>query len=471
MTTGINVEGFVIDSAFVDQSKAINGILVDDSVNVASLTQKALKYFNVPEVFADTRLPNTRDVNWVATTNPKIVVDQTSFGDFITTVNALGTPITQGLFKIVDKLIFKYNSAVSHATLETFLTTDVATSGIYIPGTFQVATRILTDTVYLSPGITSSVQVPVFVRFSIVVPSGSTTKQYDLTLFVAADEFITGYSESTIVAVVPPLSYNTIYSASLVAAVDNVFATGVMSANLSYNTSHVVLGNTTVSGMVEYNVILTDASTNTVAIPFNILYKGRSPSGIEIRTAVRNAVLASGIGDQTGWKSRIPGLFVLGRFYIIPLWDKTYTKPDQVLFPNITKFSDMNSKTNEILQSLAYGDVSSYIDVFSAYYNKMLLTAVPDMSGALSVYHLSQIIPDYQDFSPTEDNYSYMNTVTKNFSSAVNTILALETNNQTSTSYYTTTENLLTFYSFTVGEYEMCVITKLCYDTIMESVV
>lgn len=470
MTTGILVEGFVIDQAFVDQTKAINSILVDDSVNIGSLTQKALSYFNDPSVFSDTRVASTRSVNWVASTQPKIVVDKTTFTDFTTTINALGSPITVGLFKIIDKLVFKYNSSVSHPTLETYLTTDTDTSPIYVAGSFEIATRVLTDTVYLSPGITNSVQVPAFVRFSITVPSGSTTKQYDLTLFAASDEFITGYSASAIAAIVPPLPYSTIYSSSLVSTTDNVFSTGSLSANLSFNTSNTVLGTTPVSGIVPYTVVLTDTASNTVQIPFNILYKGRKPTGLEIRTAIRNAVLASGIGNEDGWKARIPGLFILGRFYLIPFWDKTYTKPNQVLFPNICDITALISVPNTILQSLGHGDVSSYTDIFPVYFNKMTIAAVPDLSGTLDISHLKELIPDYQDYSSVDDNYVYMNSNTKNFSLNINNILSIDTNSTPTTQYYITDENILSFYTFNLDQYEMCVITKLCYDTIMESV-
>lgn len=470
MTTSTPVEGFVIDQAFVDQTKAINGILLDNSVNIGSLTQKALSYFNTPDIFPDTRTASTRVVNWVASTQPKVVIDSTSFSDFVTTINALSSPITVGLFKLIDRLAFKYNSATAHSVIETYLTTDTDVSPIYVAGSFEIATRVLTDTVYLSPGITNSVSVPAFIRFSITVPSGSTTKQYDLTLFLASDEFITGYSESTIAAIVPPLPYSTIYSSSLVSTTDNVFSTGSLSANLSYNTSKVILGTTPVSGMVEYSVILTDLASNTVPIPFNILYKGREPTGLEIRTAIKNAVLNSGIGDEAGWRARIPGLFVLGRFYIIPFWDKTYTKPNQILYPSIHDIATLISVPNTILQSLGHGDVSSYTDIFTAYFQKMTLAAVPDLSGTLTISHLNTLIPDYQDYSSVEDNYVYMNTTTKNFSQNVNNILSLIVNNGTSSQYHITNENVLSFYSFTLGEYEMCVITKLCYDTIMESV-
>ena len=43
----------------------------------------------------------------------------------------------------------------------------------------------------------------------------------------------------------------------------------------------------------------------------------------------------------------------------------------------------------------------------------------------------------------------------------------VESGAATSTLYTPITENLLTFYSLTIQTYEICVITKLCYETIL----
>lgn len=468
--TATIVEGFIVDQAFVDQSKSINGILIDDSASVATLTPKALSYFNTPSVFSDTRNPSSRTVNWAAVTSPKLVVDETSFGDFVSTINNLGTPVTTGVFKIIDKLGFNYTPSTPLSAIETFLTTDPDTVDLYVENSFQIASALSSDTVYLPGNTHSTITTPTFIKFSIVVLSGSAIRQYDLTLFLSVSAWLTGYNESTIVTVVPPLPYDEIYNSSLTLTTDNIFATATMTANLSYSTTQALLGSISVSGYLSYNVVVVDSGLHQRTIPFNILYKGRFPTQLEIRTAIRNELLNSGIGNEAGWKLRIPGIFILGRFYVIPFWGETYTKPDQILYPNILSYTKYSDVTNAILESLGWGNVDDKIDILPVYYNKMTTTAVPDLSGSLPITHLSALIPDYQSYSPSDDNFSYMNGNTELFSNNVNTILSIDNTGVSNPSYHIYTENLLSFYVFIVGEYEICVITKLCYETIMESV-
>lgn len=469
MAQNMIVEGFITDLAFVDQSKAINGVLSSATGQVAALSPKALSYFAKPGQYRDSRATNTRVVNWPATTSPQLVVDETAFSVFVGVVNALPAPVNAGFFKIIDRLLFDYDSTTPHATIETFLTTDPQTSVIYVADSLAIATTVLPGQVYAADGTHTSVSVPSFVSFSISILSGQTLETYELTLYASTDAFLTGYNVSSIVSVVPPLPYDKLFSASLINTNDNIFTTATLTAALAYNTTQTILGTTQVSGITEYSAVLVDINNNTATVPFNILYKGRAPTLLDIRSAIKDTLLASGVGTEIGWEARIPGIFVSGRFYIIPFWDQTFQKPNQLLWPRVLGYSDLGISGNKIMASLGHGDVTSYSDLLPVYFNRMTTMAVPDLSGDVDIQHLSTVIPDYQDFPPDEAGFGYMSSQTQQFSSTLNLILAVDFGATNSTIYAPITENLLSFYSFTVGKYEVCVITQLCYNTIMES--
>ena len=471
MTTGsqsITIEGFVTDNAFINQSHLINNILTDDGVKVGALTTKALSYFSKPSIFADSRLPTDRHVNWVAQSSPKMIIDQDSFGTFVTTVNNLPTSTPVGFFKLIDKLLFNYNSTVTHAALEAALIADTDIASIYVPGSFSLSSIILSDTIYPTSTTSASISVPASVTFSVELASGSTTSVFVLKLFTSVDAWLAEYNISNIVKVIPSLPYTSIYNSSLINTTDNIFSTATLTATLSFTTTQVLIGNISVSGIVEYRAILTDG-VNSAAIPFNILFKGRPPTLFEIRSAIKAEILGSGVGNAAGWKARIPGVFVDGRFYIIPFWDKTYTKPDQIVFPNIGQYLSYGAKTNQIVSSLGYGDISQNMDLFSVYYNHMTASVIPDLSGTVAIHHLTELIPDYQSYSTNDEQFAYMLPLSQLFSSTLNTILTVDSGAMTSSVYVPNTEGSLSFYSFTLGSYEICVITKLCYNTILGS--
>jgi hypothetical protein len=125
--------------------------------------------------------------------------------------------------------------------------------------------------------------------------------------------------------------------------------------------------------------------------------------------------------------------------------------------------------TNKILGSLGYGDNSPFIDVFQIYYNRMQATAIPDRSGSVGISQLRTLIPDYQDYSPNDEQYAYMAELSQSFARELNLILAVDSKAATSDIYTVNVEGVLSFYSFTMGSYEVCVITKQCYETVLES--
>lgn len=471
MATGDNtvtIEGFVTDAAFIDQTKAINDILVGGAGRVASLTPTVLSYFTTPAAFNDRRTISSRVINWTAATSPQMVIDEHVFQTFVNTVNAQvgGAPV--GFFKLIDKLFFNYNASVSHTTLETALLADTDIAAIYVPGSFSLSSVVKASTVHLTGTTTQAVSVPAYVNFSITLPSGSSTVTFVMRLYTSVDDWLSGYNSSTIVEVIPPLTYDKLLSSSLVATNANIFTTASSTATLSYTNAQPALAASPVTGMVEYQVALTDG-TNSVAVPFNILYKGRPPTTFEIRNAIKNEFLTSGFGNTTTWHNRAPGVFVSGRFYVVPMWDATYTKPDQTIFPNIALYTSYATKANQILASLGYGDVSSYMDLLIAYYNHMSCVAIPDLSGNVDVVNLVSLIPDYQNYSSTDTQFGYMAPLTQSFVHDLNVILSVEDGATTTNAYTLQSEGALGFYTFTVGNYEICVITKASFNTILES--
>jgi hypothetical protein len=466
--TNATIEGFVTDLAFTDQTKNVSDLFPGGTANVAELSSNALSYFGAPAAVVDKRPASERLVNWAAQTSSRIVVDEEVFSSFMGTMATLPVATISKLFAITDKLLFNYLPSESHATVETFLTTNAATKDIYVPGTFSVSSRIVSDSVYVDGAPVKSVSVPSYAAFDITVPSGATTKTYQLKLYAGIEAFLTSYSQSIIAEVIPPLPYDKLFGESLRTATDNIFTTASLTAQLSYNNIQARLKNTSVSGMFEFRAVLADTN-NTLGVPFNILYKGRVPTLFEIRTAIKQRLLDSGVSDEAGWKKRIPGVFVSGRFYVVPLWDKTFSKPDQQIFPNVLRFDDVAKTADKILSTVGYADITEFMDVITAYYNRMSAAVVPDLSGVVDIKRLSEIIPDYQSYSVSDAEFAYMQDNTKAFVRELNQVLAIATEGSTSSVYGPNTEGLLSFYSFTAGTYEVCVITRSSYETILES--
>lgn len=463
------IEAFLVDPGFSNQTHAINDILTPAPNKVATLTSKSLAYFTTPSVYQDVRLPAGRAVNWSAESIPQLVIDDSVFGSFVSVINAQSSPVADSFFALLDMLFFNYTPGRTHSQIETDLLSNAAIAEIYVPGSFSLASQTLNGTVYRSNGGTNTVAVPTRATFQVTLPSGSTSITYTLTVFTSVDAFLLGYTVSSIVAVIPPLTYETIYTASLVTTNTNVFSTAATTATLNYNTTKALLGTVAVSGISEYSAILTDTLGNSVPVPFNILYKGRAPILTEIREAIRAALLASGIGDEAGWHAKFPGVFIVGRFYLIPLWDQSYAKPDEIVFPSLVHVPTARLVAQQVLDALGISTIGDHLDLLPVYYNTMTTIGVPDGAGIIAGNQLSSLIPDYQSYPTETENFFYMSATTQSFAKQLNAIIALDNTNGTSPIYTPLTENLLTFYSFVINSYELCVITKACYTDLRES--
>lgn len=465
----ITIEGFVADLAFIDRSKQVSDFYTADVGQVATLTSKVLSYFNTPVFFTDKRAPTARVTNWSPSTSVRVMFDNNVFGDFVTVLNNLPTSAAAGFFKLVDKLFFNYAPANTRPILEAALRADSDISSIYVQDSFSLSQTLLSDTVYIDGGTTKTVTVPSFVDLTLKLPSGTKTINFVIRLYTSVEAWLGSYNVSTIVKVIPPLPYDKLYDASLTSSTDNIFSTANVTASLNFTTTQALIGSVAVSGIAKYNAVITDG-INKVSVPFNILYKGGQPTLFEIRKAIRQALADSGIGTEDKWRKRIPSVYVEGRFYVVPLWDQVYNKPNKVVYPNIAKYKDLMTVTNNILSSLGYGDLSIYLNVLTAYYNRMTLTAIPDLSGTVKISNLGDLIPDYQNCAPSDEQFGYMFEMTQDFTKELNTILAADSGVGSVTVYTPITEGPLSFYSFTMGDYEICVITKQCYTTIRGSI-
>ncbi len=466
-TLNIPIEAFVTDEAFINLTSPVNDLTVNQNTAVGVLNNRALTYFNVLSQYRDSRNPNTRDVNWAATSSPKLMVDGQVFQNFVSIINGLNTSINLGFFKIIDRLLFKYSSSQTLNQIETYLTTDTNTSAIYVPGSFSISTNTLTGTLFNVSG-SPTTTVPVWASFTIAVLSGSTILNYDVRVFVGLKSFLEEYSFSTIAAVIPPLPYSDLYSDSLLVANTNQFSTANLTTSLNYSTSKAVLENSTITGVSKLTATLVDIANNRVDIQFNFLYKGQIPTQENMRDAARAAVLGSGIGTEEGWKIRIPSLFILGRYFIVPLWDQTYQKPDQLIYPNMYKLTTLKTIGNTIFESLGQGDISNNLQLINLFYNKIAAIVLPDPLAGDPVPDISTLFSDYQDYSTSEENFVYMEQNTKFFASRLNTLITQELTNDP-TIQEPSQERILRFYTFEVAEYEMCIITKDNYLSILES--
>lgn len=464
MSTSVSV--FFYDPVFINHSVPFQSHLSVGGVGL--LSAKGLSFFSQLEQLTDTRTPSTRLVDWAPTStdSPSLLLDAQFYSQFqLDLTNAIQSD-RDALFTILDAIFYHHGTT----SLETYLTTNPSASLLYKPQSLQLSTTTVTGTYYTgSPVTPTPINCVSYAEFSIVIPQGTTSVQYDLTVYIDNATWIAHYPNSTVVAVAPPIDYNTLLNTPLATTTANLFSTASNVSQLNYASLYPQLDTAPASGYINYFVTVYDPDGSHTLAPFNILYRGAVPSQLQIRQAVLSSVLGSGIGTSAQWQTRIPELFVNSRYYLIPLWDNTFTLGNQSIYKGFVSTSRFLSIAQTILPATNNTVIAATTEVFEAAYNRIVLVSVEDITDPSKFTALSSVFPSYQAYSSTDTNFAYMTTATQNFATALNKVLAVASGNTVDPTMYITTDRGLQYISFTQNQIEFCVITQTGYIAMLSA--
>lgn len=455
------IHTFLYDADFINTASITDPVLKAGGVCV--LSPRGLSYFVNPQEITDPRTSRSASLNTTLTKQPQLVVDQTEFPQFLTDVqNTWSLTERENLFAIIDQLLFAYNANATPATIELALTAYPQ----YLPNSYVLSNTVTATTNY---GTTTpaNITVPDYVTFTFVIANGT---QYEFQIWANNTVFLTNYPLSTVAVVVPPLSFEQLYSTNLVSGIASIFTTAAQTSALSQQTLQSYIQSGEYSGFVAQNVTFVDANNDSVQVQFNLLYNGAVPGAIAIRTAIRNLLVNSGTGTSAGWQARAPSLFVTQLWYLLPLWENKTSQVASFVYPNIVPLSVLNNDATKILYDVSSGFVTSNIDVLTAYYNNLTLAAVPDSENAPTRLSLAAEHPTYQDVAPTDVNFNYMAQTTQQFASLLGAALSAAAGNVTTNvnlTTYTPSGDNRTYITFSVNDVEYYVITQASYLAIV----
>ena len=457
---------YILDKSFLNPEHDFISLL--ETGGIGQLTQNGLSYFNDLNVLKDTRTASERQINFTTNYTSSLAVDNFFFSNFITDVNALADTQIGYLFQIIDALFFQTWS--SQSDLETFLTTTAGVKSFYVAESLQPPISKITGTVYPTDNTTgeSYTTYPAY-TLTLSLPTGTTNTDYQITFFVQNEYWIANYPESNIVGVAPPLSYSDLLNLPLNTTNANILSTASSTVSLNYTNLSPDLSSESVSGYLKFDVRVIDQANNvTVIAPFLILYKGNTPDIPQIRNAIKNEVINSGVGTIPEWKARIPELFILATIYLIPLYDIVTTLPNQSLYPSIVDVSTALNRTDLVVPTLGTSYISDNLEIISANYEGIMMCSIglPLQDGS-APQTLLKMNPTYQNTGSQDPIFQNMSDTTQQFCLMLSECLAVAFGNTTSSLYFPQTSDKLTYVSFESQQYEYCVITKECYTTLL----
>jgi len=459
---------FLADDAWSDRTAAAHPGFGPGGVGQLSMV--GLSYYRAPFVIHDKRAPSVRDVWWAAQTKPRIIIEQEEYAAFIARLQAISTAELDSFFAVMDQVVYKYDIHSNVNVVDGILSVE-APYGVYVPGSLSIPSaeadtengNIYFDT----PGPATLVRVPKSVLFSIEFTTGGATVMYDVRVWATNNGFRAGYPLTKVMAVVPPLPYARLLNDSLTGTGTNSFQTASLISSLSVNQLQEPIEDADITGYMQYQVRIYDSAGNMVTTWFNMAYKGQVPDRLVLRQAARTATLASGVGTDSQWRARIPGLFVDGRFYITPMFNNTTDRPDQVIFPSVINWKKFLDDTKAALPFLDASSIEDHAEFITTAYQTLIASVTPHPLNGSAV-SFRALHPSYQAYGTTDTNFQNMAGPTRQFASTLITTLAVASGNTTNTLYPVVTDNNTDYVPFEVGAYEYYVMTKESFLNLVE---
>lgn len=447
---------FLHDPTFVNRDYLAGPVYAPGGLFVPK--DDRLSFFSNMHRIRDPRDSRYNGLPFVTNSKPIILLDDTNYTDFIANYTNTSEDIQTSVFSIIEKIFFLLDGTETLSTIDNLLTTDPLCVA-YMPSSLVIAPSTSTGTAYSSDGSTYEHTTFDWALFNIAIPLEDETITYEVKVWASDGAFEVGYPLSHITAVVPPLDFNTLLTGSLVGGASNPFSVAMSTAQISQNTLDPAIRVDDNTGVTLRRIVFYDTVGNTALVPFNILYKGGLPSVIEIRKSIRELVLASGVGTEDQWRARAPELFVDNQFYIIPQWNIVTTRPDQVLYPNITPFPKMLQNVRLALPHISLEIISETTEAITVTYKVMTLTGTPHVLNN-EYQSILELHETYQNYATTADPFKYMEPHTQKFSLGLNRALVIADGLATDPLYDIRTESGANYVTFVIDDVEYYVMTK-----------
>jgi len=352
------------------------------------------------------------------------------------------------IFNIVEYLLYGTIPTDTLSDINTVLFNDPKFTN-YIDGTVNVSN--LRTAVELFDGLNIHRFAPRWIQFRYN-KSGTIL---DFKFWFDRNDFSYLYPLTTITKVMSPLTPANLLNSSAItdplAAVSTSSAliAGVLSADIT-NEDH--------SGYTGFTTRYVFNNTEHL-FTFGLLYRGRHPSIFEVRDAIVNYLLTSGVGDEAIWRVRFPDIFVENRFFMIPIWSNSTEMINNDIYPSIISNKAEDALIDGFMNNIIE-DPQEYENLTVAY-DKFFIATLADTGN--SITSIKALHPTYQDFSSTEPGFANMQQATQDFSILINQALAVASGEENNVSYTQVIIDGKTFVSIVLNDTEYLILRKDSY--------
>jgi len=414
----------------------------DETVTIAMYPGSELVLMN-GEIMpvGPTTLPRTY-AQWVTLDSSKISVSEES------TLEGLSQTERDNLFNIVEFLTYGLISLDTQVSINTALLSSPSFTG-YLASSIVIPMEF---TLIYIPELNIHRLTPRKVVFKYV--AGGTV--LDIVLWFDRDKFRTEYPHSTVLRIVPPFALASLIDPDSMinpieaTALSRATSAAVMAPEISLRDQ---TGMYTFYTRYVYNNV-------SYTLGFDLIFRGRTPDGLECRNLLVDYLLSSGVGTLALWELRFPDLFVKSTFFIVPFYDNISTIQNTDIYPSVLDMNEYIAKFNLVTSAIPRKKTNQFEMITIAWDRIFCGVCVDEIN---EIFSLVDAHPTYRDFSATDVGFTEMSAVDRDWSTKFNQAIAKAAGESNSISAGIITVGGREWVNLVVDQKAYNIITKLSY--------
>jgi hypothetical protein len=446
------IYGFILDDAFVPTNS--NMLSIDSSIEHGYLKRELYSYFLKPNNIKDPRTTRLHLFTEPMTSKMELIWDvDESIVDpsLVSHIENSNDDYKACLFNIIEFLFYRTVS-FTRDELNDELVNDNTQFSNYISDSLVISVK--TNEVSIHDNAQTTCDIMEWVSFKIDI-NGHIV---EFKLWINSTSFKDEYPLSHICEIVFPMSNSELLNPS---TISNIYDAINKTFDISFNKLNYKINEGNHTGYKLFSTKYITPDGGLFELAFSVLYKGRIPTSLEIRNAIKSE-LDYYLADEAEWKTRLPDLFIDGRFYVIPIWDYQVEEPNRTTYPSIMSLKTMLDKTKEIMYEFDEEYIRDNLEIINVAYIESSIGILPDNENALDI-GVRDRHPVYQYYGPHQASFNYQPPLTREFNRKLNEVLSAALGLSTISNLSVETIDDRNFLVFIVDGLEFLIITKTSY--------
>ena len=434
------IYGFITDTVFHPKSTVS---LKENIPNVCYLDDNMVNYFHEHGVITDPRTSRLSYNNQTISGVIQFHFDTSKQEDPEIFSSKITTAEYQKLFGIFENVYLANTKSLS--TIESILSTDSNWKDVYVAKSLTLSPVKVTATM-------------IKVKFAEI------SDPLEFKIWVGRDAFNEDYPLSTICKVVLPVDPRYILDPSKASGPVDML---IKSNEYSFGELEIPVAGGDHSGFLTYKTkYVLRNPVSTQLLPFGILYQGAQPTTMEIREAIRDVLLDLGIASQQQWEDVLPDLFVVGIFYMLPIWDHITIRPERKFFPSVIALNLFDNKLSQLFPSYEGTYIPDHQELLTCAQSEIFILSLPDILNESDKQSIYELHPTYQFHNQMDSAFANMDSTTQDFAIRLNRCMAVAMGESTLSDVTTNIIDEKIWFSFVSNKIEYHILSKESYNEV-----